>query len=561
MKQMWQRLSWICLHAISIAIIVIAGFSQLWCWRNTVTGDAISYLDIARLYLQGDWHSALSSYWCPMYSWLLAVLFKVWTPTIDTEFFLVHSLNFAIFIFALGSHVLMMSALWRLYQRETSSLTNVASISRNIFFLSGYSVFLYSFFVLGGIGYFTPDLLMSALLLLATWQAVEIQLRPDQTYRYVILGILLGLTYFAKAIALPISIVLYISMLLSLRGVPNALRKVLLSAAVQVLVIAPFVLAISLKYGYFTYSDMVKVSQKWVMRESNFQDRGPTYKHPTRIISTSPTVYEFDAPLNVTYAPWFDPVYWNAGAPYHISLATYLRCARENTHSYWLFIGGFVVGLLTLSSLSQRKFSLTKTSLISNAILIFPSAAAFGLYYFIALISSDPRYFSAFAELLFLGLLMSIRINKEDKAVKRTLALTAFAATVPFWCAAGIMHSLDLVIAEQSRTPIQQELAQRLKSAGLHSGDKVVHLGSFFHYWAHLDGLKIVAEIREDLNMFWALPREQQEALIEKFKALGAKAVVQDPKLDFELDEKSMRNSGAEWVPVKGSTAVFRIIK
>ncbi|CAN5369307.1 hypothetical protein BH10CYA1_BH10CYA1_19900 [soil metagenome] len=557
---MWRRISWIFLHSISIAVIVAAAYSQLWCWWNVVTGDAISYLDIARLYEQGDWHNALNSYWCPLYSWLLAALFKVIPPEIDTEFFLVHCLNFAIFLFALGSHVLLMSALWRMYLKETEPLTEIVPMSRNVFFLCGYSVFLYSFFVLGGMGYITPDLLMSALMLLATWQAVEILLRPDQTFRYVFLGLLLGLSYLAKAVAFPISAVFYLSMFFSLRGVPSASRKLILAAAVQLLVMAPFVTAISLKYGYFTYSDMVKVSQKWVMRESNFQDRGPSYLHPTRVLSTSPRVYEFDAPLNVTYAPWFDPVYWNAGAPYYVKIETYLRCARENTPSYWLFIGGFVVGLLLVSSLSQRKFCLTASSITANALIIFPSAVAFGGYYFVALISSDPRYFSAFAELFFLGLFMSLRLVRGGKSVRRTLILTAIAGSVPFWFAAGIMHGLDQVMAAQNRRTVQQEVASLLRSAGLQPGDKVVHLGSFYHSWAHLAGLKIIAEIREDVNMFWALPREKQEALVEKFKALGAKAVVQDPKLDVELNVDSVRKLSKEWVPVKGSTAVVRII-
>lgn len=45
--------------------------------RQAVNPDGISYLDIADAYLVGDLSNVVNGYWCPLYSWLLAVALRL----------------------------------------------------------------------------------------------------------------------------------------------------------------------------------------------------------------------------------------------------------------------------------------------------------------------------------------------------------------------------------------------------------------------------------------------------------------------------------------------------
>ena len=55
--------------------------AALQAWRGfSVNPDGVSYLDIADAYLRGDWHAAVSTYWSPLYSWLLAAGLAVFRP-------------------------------------------------------------------------------------------------------------------------------------------------------------------------------------------------------------------------------------------------------------------------------------------------------------------------------------------------------------------------------------------------------------------------------------------------------------------------------------------------
>ncbi len=42
-------------------------------YRYVIGSDGISYISVARHYLAGDWHDAVNLYWGPLYSWLLAI--------------------------------------------------------------------------------------------------------------------------------------------------------------------------------------------------------------------------------------------------------------------------------------------------------------------------------------------------------------------------------------------------------------------------------------------------------------------------------------------------------
>ncbi|HVH59664.1 MAG TPA: hypothetical protein VM709_05000, partial [Candidatus Sulfotelmatobacter sp.] len=79
------------------------------------------------------------------------------------------------------------------------------------------------------------------------------------------------------------------------------------------------------------------------------------------------------------------------------------------------------------------------------------------------------------------------------------------------------------------------EVAVGLHEMGIPPGTRVGTIGTGLGaYWAHLTGVKIIAEVPEnDQKSFWAADSARKEEALRKFSELGAKAVV-------------MKNSSAE---------------
>ncbi len=83
----------------------IAAGSLLATWyRWQINPDGISYISIARHYLEGDWYNAINAYWGPLFSWLLVPLLAVGIPPIVACKIL--NLGIGLVLLACISHIL-----------------------------------------------------------------------------------------------------------------------------------------------------------------------------------------------------------------------------------------------------------------------------------------------------------------------------------------------------------------------------------------------------------------------------------------------------------------------
>ena len=88
---------------ISFCFASIAlGAWQAWEGRNHMSADGMSYLDVADVYLRGDWKMAINGFWGPLYSWLLGLALFFLKPAPYYEFTVVHIVNFVIYLFTIG---------------------------------------------------------------------------------------------------------------------------------------------------------------------------------------------------------------------------------------------------------------------------------------------------------------------------------------------------------------------------------------------------------------------------------------------------------------------------
>jgi hypothetical protein len=165
-----------------IILLAVAGVNN----RHLLHPDGVSYILIAQHYARGEFSLAISGYWGPMLSWLIAPLLWVFENPLDVARIV---MAFSAVLFLLGS-----IAVFHSFQMPSSALV----ISAWIVALAsvGWSV--------SRDANLTPDLLMSGLMCLAVSRMIAATW-AQRLSTQLFAGLLFGLAYLAKAVALPIA--------------------------------------------------------------------------------------------------------------------------------------------------------------------------------------------------------------------------------------------------------------------------------------------------------------------------------------------------------------------
>lgn len=189
---------------------IFLGTAQVWNNRYTLsTGDAVSYLDIGDAYFAQDWEAAINGYFSPLYSWILGGFIHLLKPSMYWEFLIVKIANFTIFILSLICFdFLLREFIYYYYKQQKKNVEKDSILIPEWFWLiSGYILFLWSSLKWIGINTDTPDMLVSAIVYLATAIILRIYTKSDGWLNFVCLGVVLGLGYLAKAIMFPMAFI------------------------------------------------------------------------------------------------------------------------------------------------------------------------------------------------------------------------------------------------------------------------------------------------------------------------------------------------------------------
>src|SRR5918996_1845668 len=104
-------------------LAILLGFAHVWADRHyLMNADAMSYIDIAEAYLRRDWHTAVNSYWSPLYSWLIAMGLAIARPSPYWKFAVVHLVNFGMYLFALGCFCFLLREMIRRQRSQRAEL-------------------------------------------------------------------------------------------------------------------------------------------------------------------------------------------------------------------------------------------------------------------------------------------------------------------------------------------------------------------------------------------------------------------------------------------------------
>src|SRR5260370_29905072 len=168
-----------------------------------------------------------------------------------------------------------------------------------------------------------------------------------------------------------------------------AALRTLLAAGVFAGFALPLVLALSAMKGRATFGDSGRISYteyidratKTVHWQGEPLGTGNP-AHPTRKIFSDPPVYEFAAPIQGSYPPWYDPSYWYEGVRPHFLLKGQLWTLFRAANLYLKIFsqsGALLAGLAAVW-FTRRKARSCGIGASGSWLVILPSVAALAVY-------------------------------------------------------------------------------------------------------------------------------------------------------------------------------------
>lgn len=532
---------------------IVTGSLQAWAFRHGMRSDGISYLDIAWRCARGDWHALVNAYWSPLYPAILGVTFRVLKPSLYWESTVAHFVNFAIFLFSFWCFESFLKELIRNQKAESGAPGGGEPMPAWALWIVGDSLFVYATLLLIHMERLQPDLFVAGLVFLAAAAFVRIQ-RGNAGWRtYVTFGALLGVAYLAKAVMFPLGFAFLGCCVFASGPLRRSISRTAFALIAFLLVSAPLVLALSKSKGRFTYGDVGEIAYAEFVDGTTpliHWQGGPDGVgipvHPTRMLLDSPPVYEFAAPIQGTYPPWYDPSYWYEGVKPVFKVKNQLRAIRYTIEEYTgilPYLAAVLAGYLGLAIFAQRAGSVWR-GIFDNWALWMPAKLALALY---ALVYVEARYVTPFIVLIAVILFAALWFPKTELAqplvrcIALAVALTLSAGTA--WLAGRALFR-----AGASQPFENWQVAQGLTGMGIKPGDRVASIGNTLEgYWAHLAGVRVVAEVPlNGVPTFWAAPAQVQSEVMEDFAKAGASIVVTEQGLP--------RGSAPGWRRIGGTS-------
>lgn len=229
----------VAVFALEIVLVAVIG----WQDRFQADVDGFAYLRSAHHYVTGAFDLAITGYWSPMLSWLMTPLL----PLVPSPLFA------ARIVMGISSLVFTFGAFAVLKRLELPPLGVVGGTLAAALFAAVASVETT-----------TPDLLVGGLLCLAT-SGLLAPGWPVRRRSQVAVGVLFGVAYYAKSVALPIGFVMVALVAIGVwLGRHARLRRVVtasaLTLAVTALTVAPWVTVLSLEYDALTVSTTARIA-------------------------------------------------------------------------------------------------------------------------------------------------------------------------------------------------------------------------------------------------------------------------------------------------------------
>jgi hypothetical protein len=529
----YTRLLWACR-----GMALVLGAASAWVARYTMYPDGVSYLDVGDAFWHGDWHNAINAYWSPLYPLMLGLFMKIFRPSIAREYPLVHVVNFLLYVFALICFdVFLRTFLERpAHTQDVAAEPEIDLPTKWAWVLIGYSAFVVSSVLLITISFVSGDMVVAAMIYLASALILRIHRGKGTSGAFALLGLVLGVGYLAKAVMFVMSVPFFAVAIAAPTARARKLRNAGISLAFFLAIAAPFVVLLSVSKGRPTFGDSGKINYLMNVGTTQFfAPNEPDAKHPIRKLLGLPHAYEYTTPISGTYPPWFDPSYWHEGIRTHVGVQRQIRTSLLAVAECGLILFspsmGFciTIPLIFLYLLSPNiRQCLARAG--QNWVLWIPALAGIGLYSLVVII---PRYVAGLVCLIWMVGFSGIGLPRS-KASRRLITATAIVVAVLTCLVAGwkIFEARDQAMFARSdvATPVCTEVAEALIVRGVHPGDKIAVISPWLFpsrqgaYIARLARVRIIAEARPD--EYWSADESTRAEIDSQFAAVGAKAIL-----------------------------------
>ena len=406
-------------------------------FEHFVNSDTVSYIDIAKHYLRGDLTQAISAYWSPLYSVVLAAYFYL-IPTSSLEVYS-HTQYLGLFFFFLK----MLSFEFFLKNLRTYILPkDIEKPSLNLIYALSYASITLNSFIFLQIFRKSPDPLLECFTF--TLFAYMMRLIVDKkstVFQWVTFSLLAALAYTCKAIYF------YINLIFFFYFIANAiffkrdhLKKITICFFFYLLFIGPWVSALSNKVGFLTYGATGKMNWYEAMKKiepNAFRENNIQSNKIEKALLNKWEVLNFER-KNSSYSLWERPYEFTAN--YYtekITIIDILKNLKKNLRFYYFHLRKYSKGIFSThlilffiifggACFFFRKnlialYRKEKSLLVSTPLFILTPIAIFGAY---CLVNVSTRYLSAFLTILLLGLCIPlILVLSHKKRLLRFLVL------------------------------------------------------------------------------------------------------------------------------------------
>jgi hypothetical protein len=532
------------LPRIVIAFAVAFGVIDAVATRNSMGPDGISYLDIADALHQGHWRALFNALWSPLYPFLLSLGFRIFHPAPYWEFATVHLVNLLIYLGALAAFSVFIKAFLADTARAEKEMGIPVPISPAAWAALGYALFVWSSARLTSVDAVSPDMCLSAFIYLAAALLLRIRTRGASLLNYSLLGVVLGLGFWAKAPMFPLASLFLLISIFAAADWRMGLKRALVAGLVFFAIASPLVYGLSCAKGHLTFGDSARLNYSlFINRVTRYYWQPPaatalsTQTYPAKELFMHPAVYAFTIPLQGTYPYWYDPTLWYGGVHPKFDLR---GTAREVVVNLLFDARMFVrlqpaipLAVLILVCVSAQPAAILRDVGRQWLLLTVPLA---GLAMF-SLVHTERRYVAPFIGLVLLGVFAGICLRNSSKSpaafswIICGLALfLMLQMSVSRW---GELKPLrDLAAGRGPALNQSWQVSSALRDAGLNPGDKIAWIrpatvnATNNYWWARLARVQIIAEIPNDGNEFWAASAATRTAALQSLSQTGVRAVV-----------------------------------
>jgi hypothetical protein len=532
------------------AFVLIYGPAMLWLSRDGFNPDGVSYLDVSDVYLSGGWPAAVTGYWSPLYPTLLAVARWVAGQGAARELSIVQGVNFLLYLCAFAAlEYVVREVRWTTRARLPGAPPNDTT----------WRVLVYALFAILTVGWIrvwtvTPDMAVTAIVFATAGVCVRVVTGRGRWPSVVVLGLLLGLGYLAKAVLLPIGVCSLATLAVLLRRRPGGQARIAVAALIFLAVAAPQVVYASRLKGSPTFGDVGRLNYLWFVAgvpgpvTSAFplpaQLPSPTATHQALLPldpvgGSHPAIYDIDAPIPGTLPIWYDAEYWYRGVVAPLLPGAIARALVRHARVYlelfgFLLVGGAAAALA--GTVSRRSLLAMRPS----PVFILPALAALALY---ALVLVQSRYVAPFALLLFAGLVPPWMTDALSRRLRVGFAVGAVAGLPLIAYQARIDVSYWRGSAQE-----RANVVAALAAHGVGPGSRVGFIGEAYDaLWARTARIRFVSLVPlDEAPRFWELDAGGRAEVLLHMRQHGAQAII------AEAPERGVNTDGWEQLPPAG---------